>query len=451
MRDDARLDLVPRREAFLWWLKLGFINFGGPAGQIAVMHEELVDRRRWISNDRFLHALNFCMLLPGPEAQQLAIYVGWLLNGTMGGIVAGVLFVLPAFFLILGLSWTYAVHGDVTWVAAVFYGLRSAVIGLVAAAVIRVGAKALKTRPAWAVAAAALVAIFFFQVPFPLIVLGAAIVGLVGARTNPGAWRTEGHGSVDGDTAVIDDDTVHGRAEPSWRRSVRVLALGLAIWWGPLLLVLAVRGTDDTLSKEALFFSQAAMVTFGGAYAVLSYINQAAVQQFGWLAPGQMVTGLGLAESTPGPLIMVTEFVGFLGGYNLPGGLDPVVAGILGATVTTWATFAPCFLWIFLGAPFIERLRGNKGLSAALSAITAAVVGVILNLAVTFAAFALFDGVRRGRLGGAEFPLPDLSTIDLFAAVLAIGSFVALWRYRVNVLLVVLTCAAAGLVYRLVF
>ncbi len=438
-------DLVPRREAFLWWLKLGFVNFGGPAGQIAIMHDELVDRRRWIDDGRFLHALNFCMLLPGPEATQLAIYVGWLLNGMLGGIVAGVLFVLPAFLLILGLSWTYAVHGDVTWVAAVFYGLRSAVIGLVAAAVIRVGRKALKTPAAWIVAAAAFVAIFFLDVPFPLIVLGAAIAGFAGARIDARWWPVAGHGD-EGEDHVLSGDALE-RVAPTWRRSILVLVAGLAVWWGPLLAVLVWRGTGDTLSKEAVFFSQAALVTFGGAYAVLSYINQAAVQTFGWLAPGQMVTGLGLAESTPGPLIMVTEFVGFLGGYNFPGGLDPVVAGILGATVTTWATFAPCFLWIFLGAPYVERLRGRRGMNAALSAITAAVVGVILNLAVTFAAFALFDEVD----GSRGFPVPHLDSIDAFAAALAAASFVALWRYRLNVVAVVLTSAGAGLIYRQAF
>ncbi|HEX2058663.1 MAG TPA: chromate efflux transporter [Actinomycetota bacterium] len=438
----VRRDLVPRRDAFLWWLKLGFVNFGGPAGQIAIMHDELVDRRRWISNERFLHALNFCMLLPGPEATQLAIYVGWLLNGTLGGIVAGVLFVLPAFLLILGLSWTYAVHGDVTWVAAVFYGLRSAVIGLVVAAVIRVGSKALKTPAAWAVAAAAFVSIFFFDVPFPLIVLGAAIAGLAGSRIDARWWPVGGHADEQEDHVLSGDEVE--RVVPTWRRSVGVLLLGLAVWWGPLLAVLLWRGTGDTLSKEAVFFSQAALVTFGGAYAVLSYINQAAVQTYGWLAPGQMVTGLGLAESTPGPLIMVTEFVGFLGGYNFPGGLDPVVAGILGATVTTWATFAPCFLWIFLGAPYVERLRDKQGLNAALSAITAAVVGVILNLAVTFAAFALFEDVD----GARGFPVPDLSSIDAFAAALAVAAFVALWRYRLNVVAVVLASAGAGLLYR---
>ena len=438
-------DLVPRREAFLWWLKLGFINFGGPAGQIAVMHEELVDRRRWINDERFLHALNFCMLLPGPEATQLAIYVGWLLNGTLGGIVAGALFVLPAFALILGLSWTYAVHGDVMWVAAVFYGLRAAVIGLVAAAVIRVGQKALKTPAAWLVAGAAFVSIFFLDVAFPLIVLGAALAGLVGARIDPRWWPAGGHGAGDADDHVLSGDALE-RVAPTWRRSIRVLLIGLLVWWGPLLAVMLWRGTGDTLSKEAVFFSQAAMVTFGGAYAVLSYINQAAVQTFGWLGPGQMVTGLGLAESTPGPLIMVTEFVGFLGGYNLPGSLNPVVAGVLGATVTTWATFAPCFLWIFLGAPYIERLRGKASLAAALSAITAAVVGVILNLAVTFAAFALFEDVDVAR----GFPVPHVTSVDVFAAALAVASFVALWRYRANVVLVVVASAGAGLVYRLV-
>ena len=440
------VDLVPRREAFRYWLRLGFINFGGPAGQIAVMHDELVDRRRWISNERFLHALNFCMLLPGPEAQQLAIYIGWLLNGTLGGIVAGVLFVLPAFFLILGLSWSYAVHGDIEWVAAIFYGLRSAVIALVAAAVIRVGAKALRSPAAWAVAGAAFAGIFFFQVPFPLIVGGAGVVGFVTSRWRPGWWPMGGHG--DAGDAVIGDAVFARRAKPTARRGFGVLAMGLAVWWVPLALVLLWRGTGDTLSKEAVFFSQAAMVTFGGAYAVLSYINQAAVEHFGWLAPGQMVTGLGLAESTPGPLIMVTEFVGFLAGYNFPGGLDPVVAGVLGAAVATWATFAPCFLWIFLGAPYIERLRGEARLAAALAAITAAVVGVILNLAVTFAAFALFESVREGSFAGAAFPVPDLGSADVFACALAVAAFIALWRYRLNVLWVVLGSAAAGLVYR---
>jgi chromate transporter len=443
-----RKDLIPLGAALRYWAKLGFINFGGPAGQIAIMHDELVDRKRWLSNNRFLHALNYCMLLPGPEAQQLAIYIGWLLNGNIGGIAAGVLFVLPAFFMIMGLSWTYAVHGDIGWIAAIFYGLEAAVIALVAAAVIRVGSKALKNPIFVAIGAAAFISIFFLKVPFPLIVLGAGLIGLVGARVSPRHFSGGGHGSTDDDDTILGDALEERGQRASWARTLKVLLIGLAVWWGPLLVVLAIRGIDDTLSREAIFFSQTAMVTFGGAYAVLAYINQAAVQQFGWLEPGQMVTGLGLAESTPGPLIMVTQFVGFLGAYKFPGGLDPVVAGILGATITVWATFAPCFLWIFLGAPFIERLRGNHALNGALSAITAAVVGVILNLAVTFAVVALFDRVRQETLGPISFPVPEISTLDLFALLLAVAGFVALWRFRVNVLWVVGCSAAAGWVFR---
>jgi chromate transporter len=443
----GRTDLVPLRVALRYWARLGFINFGGPAGQIAIMHDELVDRKRWISNNRFLHALNYCMLLPGPEAQQLAIYIGWLLNGNLGGIAAGILFVLPAFFLILGLSWTYAVHGDVSWIAAVFYGLQAAVIALVAAAVIRVGSRALRHPMLVGIAGAAFVAIFLLKVPFPLIVVGAGLIGLLGSRLAPGVFAGTDHGDGS-DDSVLGDALDHRTPRSNGWRTLRVLAIGVTVWWAPLLLVMALRGTEDTLSKEAVFFSQAAMVTFGGAYAVLAYINQAAVQHFGWLEPGQMVTGLGLAESTPGPLIMVTEFVGFLGAFRFPGGLDPVVAGILGATVTVWATFAPCFLWIFLGAPYIERLRGNRALNGALSAVTAAVVGVILNLALTFGIVALFDSIRQARLWGVTYPLPQFSSLDFFALGLSAVGFVALWRYRVNVLWVVGSSAVAGLLYR---
>ncbi len=442
-----RKDLVPLRDAFRYWLRLGFINFGGPAGQIAIMHDELVDRKRWISNSRFLHALNYCMILPGPEAQQLAIYIGWLLNGTLGGIIAGVFFVLPAYFLILGLSWTYVVHGDISWVEAIFYGLRAAVIGLVLAALIRVGSKALKNRTLVVIAAAAYVAIFFVHVPFPLIVGCAALAGLVGVRFAPQLFPASHHGGDADEDVLIGDHHERVRTKVG-RRSLRVLLFGLCVWWGPLLLVIVLRGSDDTLSKEAIFFSQTAMVTFGGAYAVLSYINQAAVSQFGWLDPGQMVTGLGLAESTPGPLIMVTQFVGFLGAYRFPGDLDPLVAGILGATVTVWATFAPCFLWIFLGAPFIERLRGDRWVDAALTAVTAAVVGVILNLAVSFAIAALFTSVGTGSIIGFTYPRPDPGSIELAALLIAGGAFLALWRYRLNVLWVIGGSAAAGLVYR---
>jgi chromate transporter len=443
-----RRELVPLGESLRYWARLGFINFGGPAGQIAIMHDELVDRKQWISNNRFLHALNYCMLLPGPEAQQLAIYIGWLLNGALGGVAAGILFVLPAFFLILGLSWTYAVHGDIGWIAAIFYGLQAAVIALVASAVVRVGFRALGNPLLAVIAAAAFVAIFLLDVAFPLIVIGAALIGLVGSRFSPHWFSRREQGGSSPGHSILGDEVERPSGDASWPRTARVLAIGLAIWWGPLLAIVLARGADDTLGREAIFFSQAAMVTFGGAYAVLAYINQAAVQDFGWLEPGQMVTGLGLAESTPGPLIMVTEFVGFLAAYRFPGGLDPVLAGTLGASITVWATFAPCFLWIFLGAPYIERLYGNRALDGALSAVTAAVVGVILNLALTFGIAALFDSVRQGTVAGMTFPLPEVDSLDGFALVLAVAGFIALWRFRANVLWIIGGSALAGLVYR---
>lgn len=443
-----KIALVPFREALAYWVKLGFINFGGPAGQIAIMHDELVDRKRWISNDRFLHALNYCMLLPGPEAQQLAIYIGWLLNGALGGIVAGIFFVLPAFVLMMVLSWTYAVHGNIDWIAAIFYGLAAGVIAIVAAAVIRIGSKAIKSPVHVVIAVAAFVAIFFLKVPFPYVILAAALVGLVGTRVRPDVFLRKSEAAAEVNKAILGDAPDAHQVKPLLARAVRVIAVGLLVWWGPLLAVALWRGSDDTLTKEALFFSQAAMITFGGAYAVLAYVNQMAVQHFGWLEPSQMVTGLGLAESTPGPLIMVTQFVGFLAAYKFPGGLDPVLAGVLGGSVAVWATFAPCFLWIFLGAPYIEKLRGNQMLNGALSAITAAVVGVIANLAVYFAIVTLFDRVRDGALGFVTFPLPQWGTIDGFAALLAGVVFIGLWRYRWKVLPVVIGCATAGFIYR---
>ena len=349
------------------------------------MHEELVDRRRWISEGGFLHALNYCVLLPGPEAQQLAIYVGWLLHNVRGGLVAGIAFILPAFLLMMGLSWAYAVHGDVPAIAGIFSGLQAAVVGIVAAALIRIGNRALGTTVMAAVAAASFVAIFLVHVPFPLIVLGAGALGLLGARIWPAQFLVPDRPEGGNEQTVRDRGRQGTHTAPGAARSLRVILIGLAAWIGPLALVALAPGVPEVIGQEAFFFSQAAMVTFGGAYAVLAYVNQAAVHHYGWLLPGQMVTGLGLAESTPGPLIMVTEFVGFIGAYRNPGGLDPLVAGVLGATVTTWATFAPCFLWIFLGAPYVERLRGNRALTAALSSVTAAVGGGVRNLAVTFA------------------------------------------------------------------
>ncbi|MBI2237119.1 MAG: chromate efflux transporter, partial [Actinobacteria bacterium] len=440
------------RDAARFWIRLGFINFGGPTGQVAIMHQELVERRRWISNGRFLHALNYCMLLPGPEAQQLAIYVGWLLHKVKGGILAGVAFVLPAFFLILGLSYTYVTYGDVVWIGSVFYGLRAAVIGLVAAAVIRIGQKALRSPGMHLVAGAAFAAIFLFHVPFPLIVLSAGLIGLLAGPVWPNAFMpTSGHGSgEEGETALSDVGSAGDHTRVKLTRAVKVLVIGLLVWLGPLLLIALWRGGEDTLTRQAWFFSGAAMVTFGGAYAVLAYINQAAVTQFGWLLPGQMVTGLGLAESTPGPLIMVTEFVGFVGTYQHPGGLDPFVAGVLGATVATWATFAPCFLWIFLGAPFIERLRGIVRLSTALTTITAAVVGVVLNLAVWFGIHTLFEQVRDVSVFGGPVPVPVWASVDWFAFVVAAVTFVGLWKYRWHVIPVVLGSAIAGLAHGLI-
>lgn len=439
---------VPLRTALLWWFKLGFINFGGPAGQIALMHQELVDKRRWISNGRYLHALNYCMLLPGPEAQQLAIYIGWLLNGSFGGIAAGILFVLPAALLMLGLAWLYAVHADVAWVEAIFYGLGAAVIGIVATAVIRIGGNALKHPILVVIAAGAFMAIFALQIAFPIVIITAAIVGFIGTMRRRDIFTagTLGDGAHESPTAISDHSEESSR--PGLRRSAAVIATGLLVWWGPLLVVGLIRGRQDVLTQEAIFFSQAAMVTFGGAYAVLSYINQAAVQQFGWLDPGQMVAGLGLAESTPGPLILVTEFVGFLGAYRFPGGLHPVVAGTLGALVTVWATFAPCFLWIFLGAPYIEHLRGNARLNGALTGVTAAVVGVILNLAVSFGVVTLFGEVRRVDVLTGSVPVPVLSTLDPFAAVVAAVAFTGLWRLRWHVVPVIAASATAGVIYQ---
>jgi chromate transporter len=445
--------LAPRApsfgEAFRYWLRLGFINFGGPTGQIATMHEDLVENRRWISNERFLHALNYCMLLPGPEAQQLAVYIGWLLHRARGGLVAGTLFILPGFTCILALSWIYAAHGEVPQVAAVFYGLRAAVIGIVAAATIRIGSSALKNRVSYAIAALAFVGTFFFKVPFPFLVIGAATVGFLGSGFWPGAFAgVRRHGA--GSPAVIRDDGPSAEhTRPTLGRAARVLAVGLLCWWGPLAAVLVLRGRQDVLSEEAVFFSKAAMITFGGAYAVLAYINQAAVEVYRWITWDQAVTGLGLAESTPGPLIMVTEFVGFLGAYQRPGGLEPWVAGVLGATVTTWATFAPCFLWIFLGAPFIEVLRGNRKLDAALSAITAAVVGVILSLAVWFGIKTLFARHITEKIFGLE--LPVLSSLDPFAFLLALVVFFGVWRLRWKIVPVVLASAGVGLVWKTVF
>jgi chromate transporter len=431
---------VSFREAAGFWIKLGFVNFGGPAGQIALMHEELVERRRWITEGRFLHALNYCMLLPGPEAQQLAIYVGWLLHKVRGGLLAGIAFILPAFFLIWGLSWTYAAHGDVAVVNGLFLGLQAAVVGIVAHAVIRIGKKALRTRAMVVVAGASFLAIFVLHLTFPAIILGA---GLIGAAGLLGSTPAPAEGD-DADVALRDDAAMPPHTQPSARRAVKALVVGLVVWIVPLVLLTRASWAPPVLSEQAVFFSKAALVTFGGAYAVLAYINVAAIS-YGWLLPGQMATGLGLAESTPGPLIMVTEFIGFMGAYQQPGTLSPAVAGALGALVVTWATFAPCFLWIFLGAPYVEVLRGNRRLASALSGVTAAVVGVVLNLALVLGIHTLFDQVRAVEVLGNAIPVPVWSSVDVFALVIAVASFVAMWRFKVHVLWVVGVAAALGI------
>jgi chromate transporter len=439
---------VPFREAARFWVKLGFINFGGPTGQISIMHEEIVERRRWITNGRFLHALNYCMLLPGPEAQQLAIYVGWLLHKVRGGLVAGIAFVLPSFFVMLFLSWLYAVHGDVTWVSATLSGMAAAVIGIVASATIRIGKKTLANGLMVAVAVVAFVSIFLLHVPFPLIVLGAAAIGVIGGAIAPQLFDVGVGRELEENEAVAIRDDVVGAAHtrPSMRRSIVVAIVGTAVWLIPIAALAMWRGPDDTLTEMGWFFSKAALVTFGGAYAVLSYVNVAAVTQYGWLLPGQMVVGLGLAETTPGPLIMVLEFVGFVGAYQHPGDLSPLTAGVLGAVVATWATFVPCFLWIFLGAPYIEGLRGNRRLAEALQAVTAAVVGVIANLAVTFAVHTLFEQVREVDTFSGTVPVPVWSSVDVFPLIVALVSFVGLWRFRWKILPVIGASALAGLI-----
>jgi chromate transporter len=441
---------VPFREAARFWVTLGFINFGGPAGQIALMHDEVVERRRWVSDARFLHALNFCMLLPGPEAQQLAIYLGWLLHRVKGGLVAGVMFVLPAVVVMFGLSWLFAAHGDVSWVEAVFAGLAPAVIAIVAAATIRIGGRALANGVMVAVAAAAFLAIFVVHVPLPVIVLAALAIGLVGGAVRPSLFDVGvAHDLEEQERLAIRDDAPRPpHTVPSRRRFAITLVVGLAVWLVPIAAIAAWRGDGDTLTEMGWFFSRASLVTFGGAYAVLAYVNVAAVQTYGWLLPGQMLTGLALAETTPGPLIMVLEFVGFVGAYQHPGDLSPLAAGTVGAFVAVWATFAPCFLWIFLGAPWVEGLRGNRRLSAALAAVTAAVVGVIANLAVTFAISTLFTEVGTERvLGTFDVPWPVWSSVDGFAVAIAAVAFVGLWRFRWKVVPVIAGAAVAGLLW----
>ena len=431
------------REAIPVWVRVAALSFGGPAGQIAVMQRLLVDERRWISERHFLHALNYCMLLPGPEAQQLATYVGWLMHRWRGGLVAGGLFILPGFLSILALSILYVAWGDVPVVDAIFYGIKPAVLAIVVHALVRIGRRALDSTLLVAVAALAFVAIFAFDVPFPAIVGGAALVGWLGARAGVESLVSR---SLPGAGDPPQQEAV---PPPPVSRTIATALLWLGIWWAPVGLLALAAGGGSVFVSEALFFSKAAVLTFGGAYAVLAYIAQRAVEDFGWLSPGEMLDGLGLAETTPGPLIMVVQFVGFLGAYRNPGALDPIVAGVVGSVATTWVTFAPCFLWIFVGAPYIEHLRGRKALTAALSGITAAVVGVILNLAVWFALRTLFGATESVSGRGLHLEAPVWSTMDPFAVAIAAGAAYLLFGRRWGILATVAAAALSGLALRL--
>ena len=435
-------------EALRVWMRVAALSFGGPAGQIAVMHRIIVDEKGWVGERRFLHALSYCMLLPGPEATQLAIYIGWLMHRWPGGIAAGGLFVLPGIVALMALSWIYALYGQVPVIAALFFGLKAAVLAIVLYAVYRVGSRALKSGAMIAVAALAFVAIFFSNVPFPLIVLAAGIIGFVGARAGSAAFVVgEGHGSASADAT---DDSLLGEelpvhARPTIGRALRVSAVWLVLWLGPVIAIVATLGPGHTFSEIGGFFSKMAVVTFGGAYAVLAYMAQQAVETYGWLRPGEMLDGLGMAETTPGPLIMVVQFVGFMAAYRDPGALPPLLAGTLGGLLATWTTFVPCWLWIGLGAPFIERLRDNKPLSGALAGITAAVVGVILNLAIWFALHTIFRETMPLRWHGLGFDMPILASINPWALILSLAAIVAIFRFKAGTIQTLAACSAVGI------
>src|SRR5438874_3479194 len=439
-------------EAFRVWLRVAVLSFGGPAGQIAVMHRILVEEKNWISESRFLHALNYCMLLPGPEAQQLATYTGWLLHRTAGGIMAGGLFIVPGIISIMALSWIYAAYGNVSFIEALFFGLKAAVLAIVIQAVVRVGKRALRNHIMIALAAIAFVAIFFFNVPFPIIIITAGVIGYFGAKSGRAEFAAVAHGGGK-NVAAIDSmlgEELPDHVRPSVPRALRVSMVWLLLWLVPVAALLIAVGQANVFSQIALFFSKMAMVTFGGAYAVLAYVAQQAVEHYHWVSPREMLDGLGMAETTPGPLIMVLQFVGFMAAYRDPGSLPPMLAGTLGGLLATWVTFTPCFLWIFLGAPFIEKLRGNKALSAALSAITAAVVGVILNLSIWFAIHTLFRQTNPVHGFGFAFDAPVFSSVDIPALVLAIAAATAIFRFNMGMLTVLGGSCAAGILLRLV-
>jgi chromate transporter len=447
---DPSTVVVPFSEAARTWLRVALLSFGGPAGQIAVMHRILVEEKRWISEERFLHALNFCMLLPGPEAQQLATYVGWLMHGTRGGLVAGGLFVLPGFLAIMAFSILYATFGYHPMIEGLFLGLKAAVVALIVEAILRIGRRALRGPLAVSIAVLAFVAIYVLHVPFPLIVLGAAVFGYAWTRSGHADFMAGGsHGKQGGALLppVLDESQLM-QVAPTGRRALKVLAVWLPLWFVPLILLAILVGPHHVLTEIGVFFSKMAVVTFGGAYAVLAYVAQQAVQNYQWVTPTQMLDGLGLAESTPGPLIMVVQFVGFLAAYQAPGIEHPLAAGALAACLTVWVTFVPCFLWIFLGAPYIESLRRNKALSGALAAITAAVVGVIVNLALWFLLHALFATVRtRTLVPGLTFDVPEIASLNWPLLVLIGVAFVTTFVLKWGMARMLVICAVLGIAY----
>ena len=441
---------VPFREALRVWIRVALLSFGGPAGQIAVVHRIVVDEKRWISERRFLHALNYCMLLPGPEAMQLVTYIGWLLHRTLGGVIAGALFVAPGFLAILALSVLYTNYFDTALVQGVFYGVKPAVLAIVVHAIIRIGRRALHNRAMIGVAAGAFVGIFFLGAPFPLLIALAAALGFVGGRARPDLFHNAAHHEGDARApAPVIPDSALTNVRPSAGRAVRTIAIWGGLWWAPTIALGLWLGWKNVFVQQGVFFGHTAVVTFGGAYAVLAYVAQRAVEVYGWLLPGEMLDGLAMAETTPGPLIQVLQFVGYMGAARDPGALDPVAAGVLASVLATWATFMPCFLWIFLGAPYIERLRENKSLNAAMSAITAAVVGVVLNLGVWFALHVVFENVETRRLGPLRLYTPEWASVDPVALLLCAAAFVAMFRFRMGMLATLGVCAAAGLLYTL--
>ena len=448
MTDGSPRHEVSFRDAVRVWGYVGVNTFGGPAGQIAVMHRELVQRRRWLSEKRFLHALNYCMVLPGPEAQQLATYVGWLMHGVPGGTVAGGLFVLPGFVAMMALSIAYALYGQVTWVSGLLFGLQAAVVAIVVDAVVRIGRRTLRGPVLRVVAALSFLAIFLLGVPFPVIVVAAGVVGWLVGRNRP-EWfvsRAGGGGSrdVDEEPTLLSDDE---RVPPTLaRRALRAAAVCLVLWLVPVLVLWLALGTESIFTQEALLFSKTALVTFGGAYAVLGYVAQQAVGRYGWITPNEMITGLGLAETTPGPLVMVLQFVGFLAAYHHPGSLPPLLAGVLGAVLTVWVTFVPCFLFIFLGAPWVERLRDNRAVGHALTAVSAAVAGVVLNLAVFFALHTMFGTVDSRAYGPMTVPVPEWGTVQWASVGISAMAAVLVLGLRWGTLRVLAVAAALGAV-----